>query len=278
MAETLEETVKKAQSGDRTALEETVRQIQGKVYRVALRMLWHPDDAQDATQEILLRVVTHLGGFRGDSKFQTWVYRIAVNYLLTWRKSRMEEQGLTFESFGKDLEEGLADSGDHPDDVILFQEIRVGCTLGMLLCLDRAHRITYVLGEILGLNSNEAAGILKVRQSTFRKRLERARSQIVQFMKARCGLANSDNPCRCSRRLNRAIELHRVDRDHLLFAGDQQNASVFPNVLAHIRNLEETQRAVSVFRSHPEYAVPNFTEAITALLSGRADGFRDHLG
>ena len=134
---TLEEIVGKAQSGDRAALEEIVRQVQAGVYGVALRMLWHPQDAQDATQEILLRVVTHLGGFRGESKFQTWVYRIAVNHLLTWRKSRMEEQTLTFESFGKDLEEGLADNASHPDDAILLQEIRVGCTLGMLLCLVR---------------------------------------------------------------------------------------------------------------------------------------------
>src|ERR1700737_909094 len=123
MKQTLPETVQKAQSGDPAALAEIVRDVQGRVYGVALRMLWHPEDAQDVTQEILLRVVTHLGGFRGDSKFETWVYRIAVNHLLTWRKSRMEEQGLTFEAFGRDLEEGLADHGEHLDNVILSQEI-----------------------------------------------------------------------------------------------------------------------------------------------------------
>jgi RNA polymerase sigma factor (sigma-70 family) len=267
MKQTLPETVEKAQSGDRAALEEIVRQVQGRVYGVALRMLWHPEDAQDATQEILLRVVTHLGGFRGDSSFETWVYRIAVNHLLTWRKSRMEEQGFTFEAFGRDLEEGLADPAEHPDNVILSQEIRVGCTLGMLVCLDRAHRIAYILGEILELNSNEAAAILKVGPSAFRKRLERARSQIVEFMKARCGLANPENRCRCHQRLPRAVQLHRVNRDHLLFASEMQNANAFPHVLTDIRRLEETQRAVALFRSHPEYAVPDFTAAVTALLS-----------
>jgi RNA polymerase sigma factor (sigma-70 family) len=275
MKETLQETVQRAQSGDRAALEEIVRDVQGRVYGVALRMLWHPEDAQDVTQEILLRVVTHLGGFRGDSKFETWVYRIAVNHLLTWRKSRMEEQGLTFEAFGRDLEEGLADHGEHLDNVILSQEIRVGCTLGMLLCLDRAHRIAYILGEILELNSNEAASVLKVGRSAFRKRLERARSQIVAFMKARCGLANAENPCRCRRRLPRAVELHRVDRKHLLFAGEMQNANAFPDVLTDIRRLEEAQRAVALFRSHPEYAVPDFTAAVTALLcADSGDGHR----
>ena len=94
--ETPRETVRKAQSGDRAALEQIVQQVQALVYGVSLRMLWHPQDAQDATQEILLRVVTHLAGFRGESNFQTWVYRIAVNHLLSWRKSRVEEQAFTF--------------------------------------------------------------------------------------------------------------------------------------------------------------------------------------
>lgn len=117
----------------------------------------------------------------------------------------------------------------------------------------------------------------KLRQNTFRKRLERARFQIVQFMKARCGLVNSGNACRCHRRLNRAVELNRVDRDHLLFSGDAQNAKTFPDVLREIRTLEETQRAASLYRSHPTYAVPDFIQAVNTLLStqGRLrDDFR----
>ena len=169
--------------------------------------------------------------------------------------------------FGKDLEEGLSDSSVHPDDSILFQEIRVGCTLGMLLCLDRPHRLAYILGEILEMNGNEASAILGVRSVTFRKRLERARVQIVEFMQTRCGLANARNACRCRRRLKQAVELKRVDRQNLLFGHDPENAMAFSEVLVNIRQLEETQRAVALFRSHPEYAVPNFTIAVRDLLN-----------
>ncbi|SRR6266851_6378516 len=266
---TLENAVKNAQRGDQAALEYVVTEVQAKVYRLALRMLWHPQDAEDATQEILLRMVTHLATFHGESSFFTWVYRIGANHLLRWRASRLETQGFTFETFGRDLEEGLSDESNQPDDALLFQEIRVGCTLGMLLCLDRPHRISYILGEILEINNVEAAAILGVKQSTFRKRLERARSQIVEFMKVRCGLANPENSCRCRRRVNRAIQLKRVDRKDLLFACDARNASEFPDVLISIRKLEETQRAVSLFRTHPECAVPDFTVAIRSLISGK---------
>ena len=72
-------------------------------------MLWHPEDAEDAPQEILIRIVIRLGSFRGESAFTTWVYRVAANYLLTTRKRRAKRTAATFEGFGKDLDEGLSD-------------------------------------------------------------------------------------------------------------------------------------------------------------------------
>ena len=83
--ESLEQLVAKAADGDKVALEEVVRQIQDKVYGLALRMLWHPADAEDAAQEILIKIITHLGSFRGDSAFMTWVYRVEIG-----RASRRE--------------------------------------------------------------------------------------------------------------------------------------------------------------------------------------------
>src|SRR5437660_1685165 len=109
------------------APENLIGTLQPKMYGLALRMLWHPEDAKDATQEILLRIVTHLATFRGQSSFFTWAHRVGANHLLTWRKSRVEAQGLTFENFGRDLQEGLEDKSPWPDDRLLFQEIRVGC-------------------------------------------------------------------------------------------------------------------------------------------------------
>jgi DNA-directed RNA polymerase specialized sigma24 family protein len=64
----------------------------------------------------------------------------------------------------------------------------VGCTQAMLLCLDREHRIAYVLGDGLELNSGEAANICEISPAAFRKRLQRARERIQAFMQAHCGL------------------------------------------------------------------------------------------
>src|SRR5579864_1619979 len=104
----LEQLVEEVKGGNRTALEELIRRIQDRVYGLALRMLWHPADAEDAAQEILIRIITHLDSFRGESAFTTWVYRVASNYLLTARKRRAEQEELTFGRFAAQLDEGLS--------------------------------------------------------------------------------------------------------------------------------------------------------------------------
>jgi len=127
-------------------------------------MLWNREDAEDATQEILVRAVTRLSQFDFRSKLKTWVYRIAVNYVLDVKKSPVEQTQVTFERFAEDLADGLSSEG--PSDAersLLVEEVRIGCTLGMLQCLDRPYRLAYVFGEILELSGPEAAGALGIR-------------------------------------------------------------------------------------------------------------------
>ena len=87
-----------AKTGNLQALDELVRRHQPWVFNLALRMVWRRETAEDATQEILLKAVTHLGTFAGRSKFSTWLYRIAVNHLLNVLKSEMEERSTPAQS------------------------------------------------------------------------------------------------------------------------------------------------------------------------------------
>lgn len=246
----------RARGGDRDALESVVRAVQRDVHALAVRFLWHPQDAEDATQEILVRVITGLAGFRGDSAFTTWVYRLASNTLLTLRRQRMEERATSFDAFGEDLGRGLRDdplrTEPGVDEALLLEEVKIGCTLAMLLCLDRGHRMAYILGEIVELDHREAAEVLEISKAAFRKRLSRARASITSFMTARCGLVNPDSACRCRRRVATAIDLGRVDPAKLLFASSLDQAKRFPQVLVKIRALEETRRAAALYRCHTE--------------------------
>ena len=104
---TLEDLARQALDGDREALDGLVRALQGDVYGLALRMLWNREDAEDATQEILVRIVTRLSQFGFRSQLKTWTYRLAVNYILDTKKGAIERLHLSFGRFADDLTGGL---------------------------------------------------------------------------------------------------------------------------------------------------------------------------
>lgn len=270
--EDLESLARRAVEGDRAACDAVVTALQGRVYNLAIRMLWHPEDAEDATQEILLKIVVNLGSFRAESSLSTWALRIAANHLLHVRRSRVESQRLTFSAFGDDLRQGLteppASAADDPEQRFLEQEVKIGCTHAMLLCLDRAHRLAYILGEVFELHHEEAAVVLNVSPAAFRKRLSRARGKIRAFMSRHCGLVSASAACRCVRRIAPAIVSGRVDPDRLLFA---QRAPERNPVAHEIAEMDELQQIAAIYRSNPEYETPErVTTAVRALLrSGR---------
>jgi RNA polymerase sigma factor (sigma-70 family) len=238
-----------AVDGDRGALEQLLRLVADDVGRLARKMLWHPQDAEDATQEILVKVATRLSTFRGEAQVTTWVHRIAVNHLMNARRRRVHEPTLAFAEFGEDLARGLDAAYDTRgvDDQLLADEVMLGCTQAMLLCLDREQRMAYVLGEVLEMPSDEAADVCDITPAAFRKRLQRARKQIQEFMQGHCGLLNPANACRCRRRIGVAIEHGRVDPDHLLFAR---------RVDALKLGMQRFTDAGAIFRSHPELPTP----------------------
>jgi len=262
----LEELLRRAVAGDRDAVAALVRQLEPPVHALALRMLWRPADAEDATQEILIRVVTRLSQFDFQSRLTTWVYRVAANYLLDVKKSCVEREKLSFDSFSRDLLDGLADDG--PADAersLLTEEVKLGCTLAMLQCLDRPHRLAYVLGEIFDLPAPEAAAALSLEPAAFRKRLERARDAIESFTRAHCGLVEPDAACSCHRRVPRALSLGRVRPEQPLFA---EHASSFIEARQLIRQVEGAQRVVELHRrAHPRDASKDVASVVLAALA-----------
>lgn len=261
----LRRLVAEAAAGDRAAAEAVLAAVRDDVYRLALRMLWHPEDAEDATQEALIRILTRLGSYRGEAAFRTWAYRVAANHILNWRQSRVERERLDFRRFGEELSEGLAEPDPAaPDARLLAEEVKLGCTLGMLLCLDREHRLAYVLSDVFELPSPDAAWICGVTPAALRKRASRARAQLRAFVGEHCGLVNRGATCRCDRRVTAAVRIGRVRPEELLFAGHHR-----PD--AAIGEMERLHDLASLMRSHPDYEAPaSVAAAVRAVVeSGR---------
>jgi RNA polymerase sigma factor (sigma-70 family) len=223
-------------------------------------MLWNREDAEDATQEILVRIVTRLSQFGFRSRLTTWAYRVAFNYILDVKKSAIERLNLGFERFGEDLESGLqAASAGESVESLLIDEVKVGCSLAMLQCLDRPHRAAYVLGEILELSGPEAAEVLGIAPALFRKRLQYARAVVVAFMRSHCGLVSDEAACRCHRRVPAAS----VSGQHAKPMSFARRATSFREARALVRQVDEARWALEVQRtSQPRNSVIDFAQRL----------------
>jgi RNA polymerase sigma factor (sigma-70 family) len=267
-----EELVAKAQAGDRDALEKLVRRHQAWVFNIASRMVWRRDLSEDATQEILIKVVTKLSTFKAQSQFRTWLYRIAVNHLLNFRKSEIEEKLSTFTDFGRTLdatpELDLPDPQTVPVELpLLVEEAKVGCMSGMLLCLDRRQRMAFILGEIFGVNSNIGADVMEISGENFRQLLSRARRDLYQFMQNKCGLINTANPCRRAKKTRGFMQLGFLDANRLQFTKARLASvnEVAPDRLNELESLD--RKHAELFREHAFLAPPDVAIKLRELIS-----------
>src|SRR5204863_3956152 len=159
--------VDQAKSGDRGALEKLVLRHQAWIYNIAIRMVFHPQDAEEVTQEVLVKVISKLSTFKGGSKFRTWLYRIAANHVLNMKSRSAETKVTTFADYGAAIDRtpdlDLPDPKTVPVALpILVEEAKNSCTMGMLLCLDRKQRLIFTLGEILGTSDTVGSEVLQM--------------------------------------------------------------------------------------------------------------------
>jgi hypothetical protein len=149
---------------------------------------------------------------------------------------------------------------------LLVTEAMISCVSGMLLCLDREQRLTYILGAILGVSDTVGAELLEISSENFRQRLARARRDLHSFMDDKCGLVNRANPCRCAKKTRGFIQAGHVDPEHLLFAQAhiRQVQEVVPQAYQTIRTLDD--QYADIYRQHPFYEPPDFAPMLRQLV------------
>ncbi len=216
--------IQEAISGDSASLEKLVKKYQDWVFNLAISFTGDRDEAADLTQEALIKMVTKLSSFRYESRFTTWLYRIVKNHFLNSQRRQAELNSLTFEAFGEGLDQApdlpLSDHRFEVEDKILVKEAKLSCMKGMLLCLEPAQRMIYILGELFEFSDATGAEIMEISKANFRVKLHRARQQLYSFMNQKCGLVNKNNPCRCAKKTVAFIEKGFVDPVNLHFQKD----------------------------------------------------------
>lgn len=165
--------VQKAQQGTLDAYEALVRRHRDRIYRIALRMLGNPDDAEDIAQDVVLQLWTALAGFVGGSSFTTWLYRIVVNRCLNHVRRRRTHEPI----LDADI---VAAPGA---DAQAVARGRARATMAALTSLPADLRAPIVLHEIEQLSYQEVATILDVTEATVRGRLHRGRRQLADALR-----------------------------------------------------------------------------------------------
>jgi len=241
--------------GDKKALQVLIVRHQIFVYNLALKMVGNVQDAEDLTQEVFIKIITSLSKFKGDSKFTTWLYRITVNHFLNSKKKSSKLRYVSFENYFDSIDAipslGLSDE-EEKDFEDTIEEIRINCTTGMLLCLEKEQRLIYILGEMFEIGHTLGGEILGITPGNFRVKLMRTRKELYNWMNKRCGLVNTDNPCRCSKKTRGYIKEGKVDPDNLKFNTRYKSkiSELSKNKAVSISNtVDELNK--KVFQSHP---------------------------
>ncbi len=214
------ELIKQTLDGNKSALNILIHRHQPYIYNIAWKMIGDPVQAEDLSQEALLKIIANLSSFKHESSFRTWAYRIVRNHFLNDQKKPNSKFASNFEDLGYRLDmvpsvELTAEEQKIKADEI--REVRLQCLSGMLLCLTKQQRMIYIIGEIFGADHNIGSEIMEISQANYRMKLSKARKDLHNFMQNKCGLVDKSNPCRCHKKVTVALEQGMVDAKSLLF-------------------------------------------------------------
>lgn len=250
-----DECIERAVRGDREALERLLTGVNDMVFNLSLRLLGTVADAEDAAQDILVRVMTNVSSFRRECAFSTWVYRLALNHLLNCKKSAFAERPLSFEFYGNDIR---FSGGDEPEEkllenerALLAEELKLSCTNVMLQCLDAESRAVFVMGTMFGVDSKTAGEALGISADSYRQKLSRARRKMADFLKEYCALAGGC--CKgCAARAEYALAQGRIRREKREYGALKTlPLSVLREYREDMENIDELSRT---FEKLPRYA------------------------
>lgn len=260
------ELVIKALTGDRDALSNLIKGVNDYIFSLSLRMLGSVPNAEDATQEILIKIITNLSTFKMNAKFETWVYRIATNYLIDYKKTLFAQYPLSFEYYEQDLHGTVVDIDDtiqKHEQKSLVKELKLSCTNVMLQCFSPSERCVFILGTMFRLNSKVAGDVMGITAENYRKKLSRSKDKMRTFLSNNCELAGG--LCHCANRTNYAVKHGRLSSANLEYSQLKPiNTKIINACIADMEDIEEQS---DIFKNLPLYhSTINSTEFLVQLL------------
>ena len=250
------ELLDQALQGNKEALNALMANHSEFIYNISIKMVGSIEDAEDITQDILIKIITNLSSYDvSKAQFRTWIYRITINHILNLKKSSLETRITSFESFFDTIdqiadEDIPASESDYFDP--LSEELKIKCMSGMLMCLPREDRLLYVMGDLFNMNHTTGSEVFGLSKDGYRKRLSRVRNDLKQWMNNRCGLINKENPCRCRKKTKGFIKRGIVNPQDLIWdKGFQNKIHAYAEKNIHETLIEVDKVYTRLYQDHP---------------------------
>lgn len=250
-----QELIQQILEGNKAALTALVKRHQPFIYNLAWKLTANVEDAEDLTQEALLKIISNFSSFKQESSFRSWAYRIVKNHFLNDLKKPANIFASNFDELGERLDNAPnveLSSSEIAEQAELIREVRLQCLSGMLLCLTKEQRMIYIIGDIFRADHNIGSEIMEISKDNYRMKLSKARKDLYNFMQNKCGLVNKENPCRCHKKVTFASENGMVDARNLLF--NRKEFSTFKNELEADANYLVSESEVKYFELHQEHS------------------------
>lgn len=186
--------IKKSKSGDVEAFEQLIFDYQKKAYNIALRIMGNQEDAKDMCQEAFIRIYKSIEGFKEQSSFSTWMYRIITNVCLDEirRKKKNDTVSMdsTFETQDGEMHFEVASEDDTPEEAYIRSE-KKRAILKAINELNEEYKTAIVLRDIQGFSYEEIANILCCSIGTVKSRINRGRNILKDKLRTLLELSNT---------------------------------------------------------------------------------------
>ena len=263
--------IEQAVKGSASALEALIKKHHRFIYNVAWKYTNDQNEAEDLTQEVLIKIITKLSTFQGKSSFKTWAYRIVVNEFLQTKKRPMESRWASFDDFANELN-AIPSPDLSPDEemekVLRTKTARNRCMSGMLMCLTREQRLIYILGDVFKIDHKIGAEVFGVSKDNYRQKLSRTRKDFHAFMNRQCGLVKKENPCRCSKKAKAMEAMGKMKTNEKLFDPNYSAtiAKYVDGVADEVADIVD-KKYIEFFQNHPTREDINTTTVVAEILN-----------
>jgi RNA polymerase sigma-70 factor (ECF subfamily) len=194
--ETNDETLAaRAAAGDAAAFELIVTRYQGRVYRLACRLTGSEADAMDALQDTFLQVYRRLASFRGESRFGTWLYRIATNAALMQNRVRARQRAESLDAFLPGFDAAGVHLGTPAElqsaasvDEIVDRRLLAEKAMAAIERLPETNRVAFVLRDLEEMSTSDVAEVLGIEPAAVRQRVHRARLMLRGYLSDLAGV------------------------------------------------------------------------------------------